>query len=145
MAGFFTLLSLIIAWNAGGWWWLLFVIMLSVWTNKNETRKTINNTDENDVTPQYFISPPELSKLSNSNQSDSFLKTQPAKNDFVIIDINTATYDSLLLLPGIGAAEARLILDKQASGNFFVSLDELEVFLNLKPRVIFKNNCFQKY
>ncbi len=136
MVGFFTLISLIIAWNAGGWWWLLFVILLSGWADKHKSTKTTNVTDENDAKPKYFISPPELSKLSNPTKSNNTFESHPAKNNYVIIDINTATYDSLLLLPGIGAAEARIILDKRVSGNLFESIDELEDVLQLKAHKV---------
>ncbi|MDR0578430.1 MAG: helix-hairpin-helix domain-containing protein [Candidatus Accumulibacter sp.] len=50
-----------------------------------------------------------------------------------LIDVNVADYDELLTLPGIGAAEAKMILAERATGRNFSSLSELSEFLNLKP------------
>lgn len=49
------------------------------------------------------------------------------------VDINTARREELLTLPGIGAAEAGLILKRTQSGQGFGSLEELEDSLRLKP------------
>jgi hypothetical protein len=50
-----------------------------------------------------------------------------------VVDINTGSREELLTLPGIGAAEAGLILKRTQSGQGFGSLDELEEYLRLKP------------
>jgi hypothetical protein len=54
----------------------------------------------------------------------------------VVIDVNTATHNQLITLPGIGAAEAVLILKRTQSGNGFASLEELADYLQLKPHKI---------
>jgi TPR repeat protein len=50
-----------------------------------------------------------------------------------VVDINSADYDALLGLPGIGAAEAKMILAERATGHSFSSPGELAEFLNLPP------------
>jgi DNA uptake protein ComE-like DNA-binding protein len=52
------------------------------------------------------------------------------------IDINTATRNQLLTLPGIGAADVGLILQRTQNGGGFASLDELAAALNLKPHKV---------
>jgi DNA uptake protein ComE-like DNA-binding protein len=48
------------------------------------------------------------------------------------VDVNIADFDRLISLPGIGAAEAKMIMDRRAS-YLFGSVDDLSDFLNLKP------------
>lgn len=84
-------------------------------------------------TSQQF---PTLLKSAKPKKTVKSPGTSPAKEQPVVIDINTANYDSLLSLPSVGAAEARMILNKQASGTFFMSLDELGDFLQLKPHKV---------
>ena len=52
-----------------------------------------------------------------------------------ILDIASASYEELLTLPGIGAAEARILLKKRESGMTFGSIDEISELLNLKPHI----------
>ncbi len=51
-------------------------------------------------------------------------------------DVNTADFDSLLALPGIGAADANIIFQHIQSNGPLVSIDEMSVLLNLKPHIV---------
>ncbi|MDR0577547.1 MAG: helix-hairpin-helix domain-containing protein [Candidatus Accumulibacter sp.] len=51
----------------------------------------------------------------------------------VPVDINTARREELLTLPGIGAAEAGMILKRTQAGQGFGDLEELADYLRLKP------------
>lgn len=69
--------------------------------------------------------------------ADYSKRVKPAKTDIksaekVTVDVNRASYDDLLILPGIGAAEAKMILARRESIPF-QSLDSLTDFLELKP------------
>lgn len=55
------------------------------------------------------------------------IATKPA-----VVDVNLANFDQLISLPGIGAAEAKMILDRRAS-HPFDSVDGLADYLDLKP------------
>ena len=54
-----------------------------------------------------------------------------------IVEINSAEFDELLALPGIGAAEAQMIL-KRRSERAFSSNTELADYLDLKPHIVTK-------
>jgi len=63
------------------------------------------------------------------------VKPGPKNNNLaekVSIDVNHASYDDLLSLPGIGAAEAKMIMERRAS-HPFSSVNDLADFLDLKP------------
>ena len=60
------------------------------------------------------------------------VKRLTSPSEKVLIDINRASFEDLLSLPGIGAAEAKLIQDRRESLPF-QSLDSLVDFLGLKP------------
>lgn len=65
-------------------------------------------------------------------------RVKPATTDVTraekvtVVEVNRAPYDDLLSLPGIGAAEAKMILARRESVPF-QSLDSLADFLDLKP------------
>ncbi len=42
-----------------------------------------------------------------------------------VVNLNTATAEQLMLLPGIGEAKARAILDRRKQGGGFKTVDEL--------------------
>jgi hypothetical protein len=64
--------------------------------------------------------------LPNDFGSDGQAQERP-------VDINTADREALLALPGIGVAEAGLILKRTQSGQGFGDLEELADYLSLKP------------
>ena len=51
-------------------------------------------------------------------------------------DINTADFDSLLVLPGIGAADAKLLIQHRDSYGPLTSMDDLVTVLSLKPHIV---------
>jgi hypothetical protein len=53
----------------------------------------------------------------------------------VAIDVNIADFDLLITLPGIGAAEAHLLLNHRKTGKVLISIDEMADLLNLKPHI----------
>jgi hypothetical protein len=55
---------------------------------------------------------------------------------FDTTDINKADFDSLLDLPGIGAADAKIIIQRRISNGPFVSMNELAMVLSLKPHIV---------
>lgn len=72
-------------------------------------------------------------KLATQPSSEKITSAPRDNND--VLDANAASFDLLLTLPGIGVPEARMILDRRAVQPF-TSLDELAVFLNLKPHKV---------
>lgn len=56
----------------------------------------------------------------------------PAATKPAAVDVNLANFDQLISLPGIGAAEAKMILDRRTS-HPFNSVDVLAEYLGLKP------------
>jgi hypothetical protein len=53
------------------------------------------------------------------------------------VAVNTAEFDELLALPGIGAAEAQMILKRRAEQAFSSNI-ELADYLDLKPHITAK-------
>lgn len=60
----------------------------------------------------------------------------PKKLKLDRVDVNIADFDSLLALPGIGAADAKIIVKHIQSNGPLVSIDEMSVILNLKPHIV---------
>jgi len=273
MLGFFTVVSLIVAWNAGGWWWLLFVIFLAAWVNKQDVVKkaaefnrdidpsetslpTMHKTKGNsesilsksnewisqltEICARFSCSDYYVDVLIPKNKLENALKKYPLQNGGKVIalidttvfgsadngmliwehgiswhnshlstkqstlkwrafselalsidgskimfgkdavfdstgsqfsankilsllssidalldqddvkasdnpvpvpnaisqiDVNKAPFDTLLTIPGIGAAEAKLLLKHRESGKSFSSIDEVAELLNLKPHI----------
>ena len=52
------------------------------------------------------------------------------------IDVNTADFDALLTLPGIGAADAKLLIQHRNSHGRLPSMDDLVKVLSLKPYIV---------
>jgi len=52
-----------------------------------------------------------------------------------VVDIPSASYEELLALPGIGAAEANILLKHHEYGQNLGSIDEMADLLNLKPHI----------
>jgi hypothetical protein len=81
--------------------------------------------------------PPPVStiEMENTDRTAEELKHLPPETPAWewIIDINTASREELLILPGIGVAEADLILKRTQSGQKFGRLNELVNYLHLKP------------
>ena len=57
-------------------------------------------------------------------------------NESTLIDIRTASYKELLTLPGIGPAEAALVLKRRVEAVGPYSLEELATLLQLKPHIV---------
>lgn len=57
-------------------------------------------------------------------------------SQFNINDVLTADFDALLNLPGIGAAEAKIIINHRLLNGPFESMNELETVLSLKPHIV---------
>jgi DNA uptake protein ComE-like DNA-binding protein len=57
------------------------------------------------------------------------------EKDDDILDANTASFDMLLTLPGVGVAEARMMLERRTVQPFS-SMEELAGFLNMRPHKV---------
>jgi DNA uptake protein ComE-like DNA-binding protein len=73
--------------------------------------------------------------VSVSRESSSVTDQEATKQQTKVYDVNTASYNDLLSLPGIGAAEAKLLLNYRGAGRFPYSITELVELLNLKPHI----------
>ncbi|MCW5601387.1 helix-hairpin-helix domain-containing protein [Nitrosomonas sp.] len=74
----------------------------------------------------------EVSSSISKNNEDSNSKFS-AKKSNALLDINRADYDTLLTLPGVGAAEAKRLIEYREKNGLFVSVDMAIDYLNLKP------------
>jgi len=75
----------------------------------------------------------EKTALSSAGRSRT---AKPAKSRpaYASIDINTATESELDLLPGVGPATARKIIDYRTANGDFKSVDELEQVKGIGPK-----------
>jgi DNA uptake protein ComE-like DNA-binding protein len=89
-----------------------------LWTESVAVAEPNASADEREVTKPM----PQASEASESLKLD---KT----------DINTADFDSLLALPGIGAADAKLLIQRRDSYGPLSSMDQLVTVLSLKPHI----------
>ena len=73
------------------------------------------------------------SEGSVSGPKDEGIRREPARSSGIaVVDINQAPYDELISLPGIGAAEAVIIMERRGSQSF-PDFESLSDFLGLKP------------
>ena len=79
----------------------------------------------------------ELLKAIQSGYSQrEELRSKPRPNLVdKVVDIPSASYEELLALPGIGAAEANILLKHHESRENLGSIDEMADLLNLKPHI----------
>lgn len=75
----------------------------------------------------------ELTEAYGYNGPDAQPITQ---KEISLIDVNVASYKELLTLPGIGPAEAALILKCRVDTGAPYSLEELAALLQLKPHIV---------
>lgn len=133
MLGLCTIVGFVVALYLGGWWWLIAIFNALVWIG-NKGKKEQKNQELTIVMPLE-------GNVSSQKSGDIFERTESpgGANDRVptsstsAVDVNTADSDHLISLPGLGAVEAMMILERRASGAPFRSLDELSEFLHLKP------------
>ncbi len=71
-------------------------------------------------------------------ETNKDVTSQPTDgNDIIKINVNLASFDDLLSLPGIGAAEAKMIIDRRETMPFH-SLTSFADFIGLKPHKLDK-------
>ncbi len=119
------------------WWGWLILLVLGAMFSKDE-KKTSTDASSSDSKGKAPADEPPLKSGAASKHQEDIAASQTKSHSEAggatnPIDINSADYDLLLELPGIGAAEAKMILGKRAAGDHFSELDELADFLGLKP------------
>jgi hypothetical protein len=72
-------------------------------------------------------------QLTNHKKNDFIPKLNSVNLKNTPIDVNLASFDVLLGLPGIGAAEAKSLIIEREKIGFFNSFDQVSNFLKLKP------------
>ena len=96
----------------------------------------INNTDafypENDIKEEMQVSVTDSSILS-SNAGGMDVAD---KNSGELIDLNTASLEELLVLPGFSIDEASLLIKERNVRSGFIHVDEIFEFLDIKPHLV---------
>jgi hypothetical protein len=75
--------------------------------------------------------------IAKGQKCERLKAARPATETRPVVSINNATFEELLTLPGIGAAEAHLII-KRRGEQIFESSMELVDYLELKPHIASK-------
>jgi uncharacterized iron-regulated membrane protein len=127
-----TVVAFVYAWNAGGWWWAIAIVMglvwILVWGGKQEQKKkAAAAVNQPDVAPETNSTP-----TSAPPTGDARSQTEQLSNANDSVNVNLANFDQIISLPGIGAAEAKMIMERRAS-HPFRSVNDLVHFLDLKP------------
>jgi DNA uptake protein ComE-like DNA-binding protein len=169
--GFFTLVSLVVAFARGGWWWALFIFLFLGWLGKRSNAKDkpeaavgVRSNEFQDIDRKEELPVDNQLNLFSRNSESRFEICAEAtaganRNKFLAIDqpaqeqtrerskpakatnaarpvvaVNSAEFEELLTLPGIGAAEAKLIIQRRGE-QAFTSNVELVDYLDLKPHI----------
>lgn len=64
--------------------------------------------------------------IINNNHNNSITESSDQTQNVNVLDLNAATLDELVLLPGIGETLAQRIIDYRTEHNGFTSVDELK-------------------
>lgn len=83
----------------------------------------------------YFL---EFGKKITNTESKVSSEVSPISSDLSIININTADAEELTLLPGIGPAKAKLIIQKREELKEFQSIEELLEVKGIGPKTLEK-------
>ena len=138
MLGFLTLVLLAVAIFGGGIWWAAFVFMFFVWLGvrheRRKRRKIALDFETHkevrwDVT--VMTDGEAVSVTRQGPEPTVASRSTPARS---VIAINSAPFEDLLTLPGIGAAEAQLIIKRREEAKFRSSV-ELVDYLKLQPHI----------
>jgi hypothetical protein len=119
--GFFTLVSLVVAFKLGGWWWAGFVLLFLAWLGKRGEAKEQQEAA--------------ISKSAEQKNQTRSASPKPANAAKPMVSVNNGGFDELLTLPGVGAAEAQLIIKRRGEKSFSSNM-ELVDYLELKPHMV---------
>lgn len=94
----------------------------------------------------YFKFPDWVGNKKESKEYEKYSnhKALVKKEKNIMMDINQATQEDLIKVPGIGEALSLRILKQKEGLGYFVSMEQLKEVWGLSPEVIFKlNNYFE--